>query len=212
MFRPIVVALEGIPGAGKTTVTDLLSFALKLKGFHPIVVGELGEGYLPVGLVRSLKRIIRGMEIRDRFRTLLLMAIQVRKRDIEEELRQSEEYDIILLDRALWTVLVDAHTEEIPTKTVDWLMDNIPSVQPHLTILLRVSPQKARAERKPGSRILANEALTRKIVDSYERFARRYRWKVVDADTDIRVVLEQCLALIEEFLSTNADCLAPTTL
>jgi dTMP kinase len=164
-----LIALEGIDGSGTTSQAKGLADRMVAAGYSVHLTAEPSTG--PVG--RLIRDALASREpISDRVLTLLFAGDRLDhlEREVDPHLQAGE---VVLSDRYLLSSLA----YQSVTNTLDWVMTlNGRAPKPHLSILLRVSPEIAatrRAARGGPPELFDAAERQRAVAEAYDRvFAR----------------------------------------
>ena len=193
-MKGLLIALEGIDGAGNTTQARLLARWLRRLGLGVVLTKEPTKGAVGRLIRRRLKR-----GLKDPFTDTLLFAadrLQHLERTIEPLL--SKGY-VVVSDRYLHSSLA---YQAATTGDPEWVRElNKHARRPDLALLLDVKPQIGlrRIRRKRRSRFEQVELLE-KIRENYLRMVERGELLLVDASRDAETVSETIREIVGEFL------------
>ncbi|MDE2571461.1 MAG: dTMP kinase [bacterium] len=198
------VTIEGVEGAGKSTLVALLSDALKKRGIDHVVTRE--PGGTPLGeRIRSL--FLEPEAAIDPLAEAMLMAAsraQLVRRLIRPALERGQ---LVLCDR-FWdaSVAYQGYGRGLgPERVIELNRIATESLSPDLTLLLDVPEEEAQRRMHGRSGELdrmeqESRAFHRRVAAGYhalaERFAERYR--VLDARRGPEQLADEALAAIEQ--------------
>ena len=203
-FPAVLITVEGIDGAGKTTLVAGLAGALRAHGREVEVLREPGG----VELSERLRALVKDPELTVGARAEALVYAAARAQLVEERLRP-------LLDEGRW-VLLDRFVDSslayqgagrgLGVEAVRALnVFGTGGLRPDRTLLLRVEPRVglARMGGRGGreDRIeREREAFWRTCVRAYDELAAAEpeRWVVIDAAQSPERVLRDALAQLDE--------------
>lgn len=178
-----IIAIDGIDQSGKRTQAQLLAESLHLRARSNKLV-SFPDYSTPVG--RQLKAYLSGKSKLDYHAVHLLYAAN--KWEKVNEIRyQISLGGFVVINRYTPSNLAYGVVHGLDIK---WLYDlerDLP--KPDIVFILDVSP-KTSSSRKKSFRDVHEGDLEylRKVRNAYLRLARRYKWKVIDAEQKIDVV------------------------
>jgi len=180
----IVVAVEGLPGCGKTTIIELAVKELIIKGLRVGVVD-----IETVGDASVLRSIARKYPLGHKSRIILFWLLRLQQYDFIQEMKHNR--DIIFADR-FWgsTIAFDIYGNGVPLEVLSWVGENIQEY-PDMTLFFS-APLQAVRERKKAKTMQKDEFALR-VEQGYNELAREKNWTVIDATQKPDKVLEQCL-------------------
>jgi dTMP kinase len=201
-----LITIEGVDGAGKTTLAAGLVAALAERGIDAQLLREPGG----VGASERIREVVKDPALTIGPRSEALLYAAARAQIVEEALRPAlEAGNWVLLDRFVDSSLayqgagrglgIDAVRELNGFATG--------GLQPDRTLLLLVDGATARS--RTGERAVALDRLEREGADFFERIAAAYRElavaeperiRVLDASQSAEDVLASALAAIEDLL------------
>ncbi|MCI0589400.1 MAG: hypothetical protein L0323_21495 [Planctomycetes bacterium] len=185
--RAVLLAVEGIDGAGKSTHVAALARLLRARGFRVAVrrlyrhgaFHETACDVLRLALRRRSRRLLRLERL-----VRVLDTVGVWFREVEPELLRR---DFVLLDRSLETHGAAARGRGIPASFAEVWLRSLP--RPDATILLDLPVPAAlariRARRRPRGPD-EREAILGRWRRHFLSCARRRGWTVLDARADRR--------------------------
>jgi dTMP kinase len=193
------VTFEGIDGAGKTTVSRLVTESLQAKGHVVFLTSEPTKTWLGDAVRRAYDDDVGG--IAESFLFLADRAAHVG--EIRSHLERGE---LVLCDRyadstyayqgARLKGLVADPIRFLQRASEGW------TLEPDLTVLLRVSPNLGlkRIEGRPIRIRFEDLPFLRKVAANYDRLARSRRFVVLDGARTAEVVARDAAAAIENRL------------
>ncbi len=200
-----LVTLEGVDGAGKTTLAAALAHALReRRGLDAHVLREPGG----VELAERVRAVVKDPGLRIGARAEALLYAAARAQLVEEAIRP-------LLAAGRW-VLLDRYVDSslayqgaargLGTEAVAQINAfGTNGLAPDRTLLLRVDPATGRA--RLGRRGEASDRLEQEAADFFAAVAGAYdalaaaepaRWRVIDAGRAAEDVLDDALAALED--------------
>lgn len=190
------VALEGVEGAGKSTVAAQLAALLARKGIYTITVREPGGTSLGEGIRRLL---LDGDEMEPWTEALLFAAqrAQLAAEVVGPALQQGS---WVISDRSVYSSLAyQGGARRLGIDKVRMVNEaGLQGVWPELVVLLRVPAEEGLARQEIPDRIGGQgTSFQRAVADAYERLAETEpdRFWVVDAGRPLGDVVE---AVFEE--------------
>ena len=210
MARGRLITIEGLDGAGKTTVAAALADSLAARGVSVKVLREPGG----VSLSERIRALVKdpGLTVGARAEALLYAA--ARAQLVEEALRP-------LLDSGAWVLLdrfVDSSLayqgagRRLGVEAVRAINDfGTGGLVPDRTLLLRIDPATGRA--RQAGRGEAPDRLEREASDFFEAIAAAYdelaaaepeRVRVIDASVAPEAVTAACLEAVADLLGEHA--------
>jgi dTMP kinase len=197
-----LITVEGVDGAGKTTVAAALADALRGEGREVALLREPGG----VELSERIRRLVMHPALRSGARAEALLYAAARAQLCEEQLEpQLAAGRWVLLDRFVDSSLAyqgagrGLGIEEVRRLNLFGTGGRMPD----RTLLLRIEPEAALARaagRGEAADRLEGEGLAffRAIADAYDALAAAEpeRWAVIDAARPPEAVLRDCLAAV----------------
>jgi dTMP kinase len=185
----LFLSLEGIDGSGKSTQGRLLAQTLRDNG-HAVTLTREPGGSPGAEEIRRL--VLEGATDRWSPETEILLFTAARRDHLEKTIRPAlARGEIVITDRfADSTRVFQGLTRGDLTATVDRLHDLMIGVEPHLTLLFDLDPQKglARATARPGTELRFEDmglAFQTKARAGFLALAAKHpRFAVIDADAD----------------------------
>lgn len=192
----LLVALEGIDGAGTTTQARRLVAALEERGVAAHLTREPSDG--PVG--RLLREILAGKHAPTDPTTLSLLFAADRADHVQREVAPALAAGrVVVSDRWVHSSLAYQGAGEERA----WIAElNKRARRPDLTLFLRVAPEVA-AERRAASRdveeLFDALAMQRRVARGYDEVMAELgatdRIEILDGEEGVDRVAERCLAL-----------------
>ncbi len=206
MARGRLITIEGLDGAGKTTLAAGLERALAARGRPVQALREPGG----VHLAERVRALVKDPALRVGARAEALLYAAARAQLVEEAvapLLASGEW--VLLDRFVDSSLAyQGAGRELGVEAVQAVNDFATGgLQADRTLLLRLHPglgrtRQARRAEAPDRLEREGEAFFEAIADAYDRLAARApeRVRVIDAGAEPEAVLAAALDAIEDLL------------
>jgi len=183
----LTVAVEGIPGAGKTTIIKMLIHDLRGLGFKTEMADIETVGHAP-----ALRAVARTYKLGHPARILLFWALRLQQYDMMQEMNESR--DIVFADR-YWgsTLAFDVYGNKVPQDLLKWVGDHIQK-QTDITFLFE-APIEVVAQRKEA-KTMSDLEFARRVQQGYSDLADKFGWIRVDATQSPEKVKSQCLQII----------------
>jgi dTMP kinase len=204
--RGTLITIEGLDGAGKSTLSEALAAELSARGLRVELLREPGG----VELSERIRALVKdpSLEVSPRAEALLYAA--ARAQLVAERLEPLlADGAIVLLDRFVDSSLAyqgggrGLGVEQV--RAINLFATGL--LEPDRTLLLRISLQEGRARQR--ERALEPDRLEREsedffqaIASAYEELARHepQRVRVIDASQPPEMVLREALAALEDLL------------
>jgi dTMP kinase len=205
-----LITIEGLDGAGKSTLAHALSAALSARGEHVQLLREPGG----VALSERIRELVKDPLLKVGPRAEALLYAAARAELVQERLTQLlDDGALVLLDRFVDSSLAyQGAGRELGISEIRAInLFATGGLTPDRTLLLRIAPGTGRL--RQGARSDAPDRLEREgdeffttIAEAYELLARAEprRIRPIDAEQSAERVLEQALAEIENLLSPGA--------
>lgn len=208
----VLIAMEGIPDAGKTSVGEELITTLQSRGLHAVFIEEVGRGDLADYPATQLRHFFSTLPV-GRMRSFLLLDRRIQQYEVIARIQKEEtDIKIVVMDRSWQSVVVDidvmaprcrllprdvTYQKRLVYRKLKEIMGRDPI--PDLTLFLRVSLEKARKRKKrqyrKGERLLLSQ-----MAERYEELAaqqrRKQKWISIDADRPFQEVVSQCVEAV----------------
>lgn len=182
----LIVAIEGLPGSGKTTVIQMMADELRGRGLKIGTVDIEITGYAP-----ALRAIARTYPLGHPARVLLFWVLRLQQYEAMQELTGM---DIVFADR-FWgsTLAYDVYGHGMPRELADWFGRYIKR-QPDITILFE-APLGVVRQRKEA-KTMSDPDFARRVERGYQELADALSWIRVDATQEPEEVKKRCLEII----------------
>ncbi len=206
MARGRLITIEGLDGAGKTTLAEGLERELRARGLEPELLREPGG----VEASERIRALVKDPALSISPRTEALLYAAARAQLVQERLAPAlQEGRLVLLDRFLDSSLAyqgagrSLGVEEV--RAINLFA--VAGIEPDRTLLLRIAPAAGRERQRerahePDRLELEEEGFFERVAAAYEEIARAEpaRVRVIEADAPPAAVLAQALAAIEDLL------------
>ncbi|HLM86162.1 MAG TPA: dTMP kinase [Solirubrobacteraceae bacterium] len=209
MPRGRLITIEGIDGAGKSTLAEGLAREIAARGSRVELLREPGG----VDVSERIRALVKDPALAVSPRAEALLYAAARAQLVEELLEPLlRDGAIVLLDRFVDSSLAyqgagrALGVEEV--RTINLFATG--GLRPDRTLLLRISPAAGRARQhkralEPDRLEREDEEFFGRVADAYEELARAEpeRIRVIDAERPAADVLRQALTAIEDLLDTS---------
>jgi len=134
-MRGLLIAVEGIDGAGKTTIANHLCDFLSKKGYKCVVLKEPSESIYG--------KMIKSLKSRPDPETEMELFLKDREMDVKDRILPAlEEGKIVIMDRYYYSNIAYQSARGLNADRIRELNERI-APKPDLVILLDLSPSKA---------------------------------------------------------------------
>jgi len=183
----LVIAFEGVPGSGKTTIIQMLAKDLQVRGLRVEIADIDSSGHIPV-----LHTIARTYPFGHPARIFLYWTLRLQQYDMMQEILNKA--DIILADR-FWssTLVFDIRAGGVPLECWEWANQHIKR-QPDITFLFEVS--LGIAQQRKRTEIMNNPDYAQRVEQAYSQLAGSLSWTRVDATRELVEVRNNCMKII----------------
>ncbi|MBB6455222.1 dTMP kinase [Salirhabdus euzebyi] len=205
------ITLEGVEGAGKTTILHELHQYLLEKELETVVTREPGG----IEIAEKIRNVIldRSHTNMDARTEALLYAAARRQHLVEKVIPNLEAGKVILCDRFIDSSL--AYQGFARDLGIDEVFEinkfAIKECMPHITLLLNLDPRIgmeriwSNTEREQNRLDLESLSFHEKVYEGYQLLIRQFpqRIKVIDADQPYEKVLKECIEALENYFNTK---------
>lgn len=185
---PLTVSVEGLPGAGKTTVIKMVVNELRECGFSVGMVDIETIANAPI-----LRPITRTYPLGHPSRIMLFWILRLQQHDLMQKMI-AEGVDVIIADR-YWgsTLAFDVYGNGLPREVVDWIGQYI-NAQPDITLYFEVPLDVVR--KRKDSATMHDLGFAKRVEKGYKQLAKELSWTHVDATCNPAQVKERCMEII----------------
>jgi dTMP kinase len=204
-----LITIEGLDGAGKSTLVSALAQELPRRGLPVLVLRE--PGGVPVS--ERIRELVKDPSAHVSPRTEALLYAAARAQLVSERLAPAlEQGQFVLLDRFLDSSLAyQGAGRRLGVEQVREInLFATGGVAPDRTLLLRISPAAGRARQEdrgqePDRLEREDTAFFAAVADAYDRLARQepVRVRTIDATKAPAEVLEQALAALADLIPSG---------
>ena len=183
----LIVAVEGLPGCGKTTVIKMMMDDLRRRDLKVEMADVETTGCAP-----ALRAVARTYPLRHPARILLFWVLRLQQYEAMQGLVDGA--DIVFLDR-FWgsTLAFDVYGNCVPRELLEWVERHIKR-QPDITLLFE-APLDVLRQRKEA-KTMSDLGFARRVERGYQQLADVLSWVRVDAMQEPERVKERCLRVI----------------
>jgi dTMP kinase len=204
--RGRLITIEGLDGAGKSTLAEALRYEIAARGLRVELLREPGG----VELSERIRALVKDPSLAVSPRAEALLYAAARAQLVAERLESLlEEGTVVLLDRFVDSSLAyQGAGRSLGVEQVRMInLFATGPLEPDRTLLLRISPEAGRARQR--ERALAPDRLEREGEDFFTAIASAYddlardeprRVRVIDAEQPPEQVLGDALAAVQDLL------------
>jgi dTMP kinase len=192
----VFICVEGLDASGKTTQSKLLVRNLQRKGFDAVYTTEPSHGRIG-RLIR--KHVLVGKNrISAVLEALLFAADRVdhSEREVIPELQANK---IVVTDRYLYSSLAYQGATGLDLKWIEEV--NRWTIKPDMTIYIDISPEIVLKRLKREKSIMETLQNQRRVREIYLKLVKNYGLRVVDGNKSRRVVAQEIMNAVTNFLS-----------
>ena len=182
----LTVAVEGLPGCGKTTVIEMMMDNLRKRGLKVKMVDIETIGHAP-----TLRAIARTYPLGHPARIILFWVLRLQQYD--EMQKMLEGADIIFADR-FWgsSLAFDVYGNGVPREILGWVGQHIK--QSDITFLFEAPIEVVRQRKE--AKTIRDDGFARRVAKGYQELADALSWTRVDATQEPEHVMECCLRVV----------------
>ena len=190
----LIVAVDGLPGCGKTTVIKMVMDDLRKRDLKVETIHIENVDY-----THALRPIAKTYPIGNPVRIIINWALRLQQYDAIQAM--SERADVIFADR-FWgsTLAFDAYGNGVPHELLEWVGQYIKR-QPDITLFFE-APIEVVRKRKEASTMI-DTGFAERVKQGYQELADELSWVHVDATQEPMLVKECCLRIVLAYLLTN---------
>lgn len=199
-MRGLLIAVEGIDGAGKTTIANHLCDFLSKKGYKCVVLKEPSESIYG--------RMIKSLKSRPDPETEMELFLKDREMDVKDRILPAlEEGKIVIMDRYYYSNIAYQSARGLNADRIRELNERI-APKPDLVILLDLSPSKAleRIKNREKLSIFEEKDYLENVRQKFREIADE-RTVIINAERDLefvkREVEKAVMRLMEKWRSKN---------
>lgn len=183
----LIVAVEGLPGCGKTTIIEMMLDDLRERGLKVEAADIETVGHAP-----ALRAVARMYPLGHPARILLFWVLRLQQYEAMQEM--SDSTDVIFADR-FWgsTLAYDFYGNGVPRELLDWVGRHVKQ-QADITLLFE-APLEVVQQRKE-SKTISDLSFARRVERGYQQLANAFSWVRVDATQEPEQVKKRCLEVI----------------
>jgi len=192
----MLIAVEGIDGAGKTTIANHLCDLLSKKGYKCIVLKEPSESIYG--------KMIKSLKNRPDPETEMELFLKDREIDVKDRILPAlEEGKIVIMDRYYYSNIAYQSARGLNADRIRELNERI-APKPNLVILLDLSPSKAleRLKNREKLSIFEEKDYLEKVRQKFLEIADE-RTVIINAERDLEVVKREAEKAVIRLLTQN---------
>ncbi len=194
----MLIAIEGIDGSGKTTISRYVKEILERKNFQCVILKEPTEG--------KYGKILKNLEKRPDAEKELKLFLLDRMEDVQKNIIPAlKEGKIVIMDRYYYSSIAYQSARGINAEKIRELNEKI-APKPDLVILLDVEPEIGFERIKKRTKLTPFEELEylKKVREAFLKNADE-RTVIIDANRDLEDVKRDVKKVICSFLSKLYD-------
>lgn len=199
-MRGLLIAVEGIDGAGKTTIANHLCDFLSKKGYKCVVLKEPSESIYG--------KMIKSLKSRPDPETEMELFLKDREMDVKDRILPAlEEGKIVIMDRYYYSNIAYQSARGLNADRIRELNEGI-APKPDLVILLDLSPSKAleRIKNREKISIFEEKDYLENVRQKFREIADE-RTVIINAERDLEFVKREAekavMRLMEKWRSKN---------
>jgi len=183
-----IISVEGLPGAGKTTIIEMIVHDLEERGVKVGMVDIETTADAPI-----LRPMTRQYPPGHPSRIMLFWILRLQQYDVMLKMIENGA-DVVIADR-YWgsTMAFDVYGNRLPREVVDWIGRYIVR-QPDITLYFE-APLDVVRQRKESTTMKDLE-FARRVEQGYKLLANELSWIRIDATEEPEQVRKRCLEII----------------
>jgi len=192
----MLIAVEGIDGAGKTTIANHLCDFLSKKGYKCIVLKEPSESIYG--------KMIKSLKSRPDPETEMELFLKDREMDVKDRILPAlEEGKIVIMDRYYYSNIAYQSARGLNADRIRELNERI-APKPDLVILLDLSPSKAleRLKNREKLSIFEEKDYLEKVRQKFLEIADE-RTVIINAERNLEFVKREAEEAVIRLLTQN---------
>lgn len=190
LSRGILIAIEGIDGAGKTTQTEKLKEKLTMKGYDVISLHEPTKGIWGKKIENIVENGRRGISPEIELNYFILDRIE----DVEKNIKPSlQKKKIVIMDRYYFSTVCYQGARGLDLDYIEKKNEEIAPI-PDITIIIDIEPEVALKRIKQSRPSLTPNHFERKTYLEYVRknflkqFNNRSNVRIIEGDNNTRSI------------------------
>ena len=190
----MLIAVEGIDGAGKTTISHYIAELLRKRGFEVVVLKEPSDSEYG----RKIKSAEKRLSAEEELRLFVLDRIEDVKNNILPALKSGK---VVVMDRYYYSNIAYQSARGLSGEKIKEINEKI-APKPDLVILLDVEPEIAMERIRGRKKLTPFEELEylRRVREKFLKYADE-RTVVIDAQKPLEDVKRDVKNVICSFLS-----------
>jgi dTMP kinase len=194
----VFICVEGLDASGKTTQSKLLVRNLQKRGFDAVYTTEPTHGQMG-RLIR--KHVLIGKNRSSAVLEALLFAADRVDHSEREVLPALKTDKIVVTDRYLYSSLAYQGAAGLDLKWIEEI--NRWAIKPDMTIYIDISPEIVLQRLRRKKSVMETLQNQRRVRDIYLKLVKSYGLRVVDGDKPKRVVAQEIVDVVTNFLSAR---------
>jgi dTMP kinase len=192
----VFICVEGLDASGKTTQSKLLVRNLQRRGFDAVYTTEPSHGRIG-RLIR--KHVLVGKNRISAVLEALLFAADRVDHSEREVIPALQADKVVVTDRYLYSSLAYQGATGLDLKWIEEV--NRWTIKPDMTIYIDISPEIVLKRLKREKSIMETLQNQRRVREIYLKLVKDYGLRVVDGNESRRVVAQEIMNAVTNFLS-----------